>query len=241
MIKNYKSLKSIIAKLYRDLGTATELNEGHIVEWVAEGLSKIGSFYQYEALKTCLEIDNNGKAKLPSNFYRLIDISYQSEALSWASNSVAYDFGCEGCTIPKCCTGHNFYINDCYIVTDIKPTDPDPNDPKLLCISYLGIPVDDEGYPKVPDDVYYDEALSSYVTYKLDYREWRKGNIPDKVLQKSEQDWLFYVNSARGSANMPSIAQLENLKNTLVRLIPKQDEYNRFFSNNSKQEKRYRY
>lgn len=241
MITNYKSIKSIIAKLYRDLGSTTELNEVHLVEWIAEALAKIGSFYQYEHIKECLEVDEDGKVKLPNNFYRIVDIAYQSQPMSWASNNLINDYGCEGCTITTCCTPHNFYINDCYIVTDIKPTDPDSNNPKLLCISYLGIPVDDEGYPKVPDDVYFDEALASYCAYKIDFREWRKGNIADKVFQKSEQEWLFYVNSARGSANMPSMHQLENLKNMWVRLIPKQNEANQFFANNSKQERRYKF
>lgn len=241
MITNYTSLRTVIAKLYRDLGLTSEINEAHVVEWIAEALSKIGSFYQYEQIKTCLEIDEDGKAKLPTNFYRIVDIAYQSKPLSWATNNLINDYGCEGCKIQTCCTAHNFYINDCYIVTDIKPTDPDPNDPKLLCISYLGVPVDEDGYPKVPDDVYFHEACAKYVTYMLDYRDWRKGNTPDKIIQKSEQDWLFYVNSARGSANMPSLAQLENLKNVWVRLIPKQNEYKNFFSNNSNQERRYRY
>ena len=93
----------------------------------------------------------------------------------------------------------------------------------------------------MPDDVYYDEALSCYVTYRLDYRDWRKGLIPDKVYQESEKNWLWYVGAAKGSANMPSLAQLENLKNVWVRIIPKQNEYNSFFSNNTNQEKRTRF
>ena len=113
MITNYKSIKSIMAKIYRDLGTNTEINEAHVIEWIAEALSKIGSYYQYEEIKTCLEIDESGKVKLPDNFYRLVDISYQSKPLHWASNTILSDYGCEGCTIPKCCTDHTFYINDC--------------------------------------------------------------------------------------------------------------------------------
>lgn len=241
MINGLVSIKTVIAKLYRDLGLTTEVNEGHVVEWIAEALSMIGSYAQYEQTKTCLEIDDNGRAKLPINFHKIVDIAYQSKALSWASNNLVNDYGCEGCTITTCCLEHTFYINDCYIVTNIKPTDYDVNDPKLLCISYLGVPVDEDGYPKIPDDVYFLKACAAYVTQQLDYREWRKGNTSDKVYQKSESEWLFYVNSARGAANMPSTAQLENLKNMWVRLIPKQNEFNNFFSNNSKQEKRYRY
>lgn len=246
MITRYKSIKSIFAKLYRDLGSTIEMNEAHVIEWIAEALSRIGSFYQYETINECLEIDENGKVRLPDNFYRIIDISYKGRPLHWASVSALTDYACQGCTIPlpcRDCNSHTFYINDCYIITDIKVTDTQVmNDSdKMLCISYLGIPVDEEGYPKVPDDTYYDEALAAYVTYRLDYRDFRKGNITDKVYQESEKNWLWYVNSARGSANMPSIAQLETLKNTWVRLIPKHNEYNSMFSNIYNQERRYKH
>ena len=246
MLNGTVTFKTVIAKLYRDLGTNTELNEGHIIEWISEVLQKVGSYYQFEEKKICLPLDE-GKALLPCDFYRLIDISYKNDTLAWQSPSMMSQYGCENNMIPLCPTCNHFYINNNYIITDLtiqnienfssNSLDATPQ----LSIVYLGVPVDEDGYPLIPDDVYFLEACSKYVTYMLDYREWRKGNIADKVLQKSETDYLFYVNSARGSANMPSTAQLENLKNVWVRLIPQQNQYNNFFSNNSTQEKRYKY
>ena len=63
----------------------------------------------------------------------------------------------------------------------------------------------------------------------LDKIQFRKGLIPEVVFRMSEKDWYFYVNSARGSAYMPDSAQMERLKNTWVRLIPKQNEYQNGF------------
>jgi len=59
----------------------------------------------------------------------------------------------------------------------------------------------------------------------LDRIQFRKGLVPEVIFRLSEKDWLFYVNSARGSANMPDSSQMERLKNVWVRLIPKQNEY----------------
>ena len=94
-----------------------------------------------------------------------------------------------------------------------------------LCIVYLGIPTDEKGYPLIPDDVYYMKALTAYVTYMLDTANWRKGRVNDKVKADSEQNWLFYVNSARGSANMPNLQVLESIKNTLHRLFNPSNAY----------------
>ena len=217
MIHGYLSINNVISKLYRDLDINEEINESHLIEWCAEALDKIGSYAQYEEIKDCIKLEN-GKAKLPVNFYKLKDIAYNNVPLSWASLSLLSMYSCEGSNIPQCCTSNNFYIQGCYIITDIEIDQSESN--QSLNIVYLGVPVDENGYPLIPDDVYFMEACAKYVTYMLDYREWRKGNIADKIIQKSEQDWLFYVNSARGSANMPDTAKLEGLKNLWVRLIP---------------------
>lgn len=231
MLKGYTSVKTVMAKLYRDLNLTVDIPESSVVEWIAEILEKIGTFAQYDNLKECIDIVD-GKAKLPTNFHKLVDIAYQSKPLNWATNTMYNDYACDNCTIPSCCGDYEFYINNNYIITNITDTN------EQLCVIYLGVPTDEEGYPLVPDDAYFMDACTSYVTYKLDYQEWRKGNLPDKVFQKSEQEYLFYVRAAKASANMPNAAQLENLKNVWVRLIPKQDQYSSFFKDINKPERR---
>lgn len=236
MINNFISIKYIIAKLYRDLNINTEINEVDVVEWCNEVLLKVGAYSQFKDVSKCIEL-KDGKACLPSGFYRLVDIMYDKQPLAWATNTMANNYQCEGCTIPSCCTQHTFYINDSYIITNIDTSTTECSTDKI-CIVYLGMPVDDEGYPMIPDDIYFIEACAKYVTYMLDYQGWRKGQVADKVMQKSEQDYLFYVKSAKGAANMPSAAQLENLKNVMIRLIPKQNQYNSFFKGNTDQERK---
>lgn len=236
-ISNYVSSKVVMARLYRELGLSTEISETEVIELIADALAMIGSHYQYDEIPTVLELDVNGVTKLPSNFYKLVSIRYKDNPLSWSTNAFVNDYECDSCEIAKCCTDYSFYISDGIIKTDIKATEPD----NKLCISYLGVPVDEDGYPMVPDDIYYFKACVAYVTYIMDYREWRKGNSPDKVFKKSEQDWLFYVNSARGAANMPNVSQMENLKNIMIRLIPSVNQYTRNFKNINSPERRKRF
>ena len=239
MISGFVSVKTILSKLYRDLSINKEINESAIIEWCNECLLKIGAYSQFKEISTCITL-NCGKAELPCGFYKLVDIAYNNFPLHWATNTLASNYQCEGCQIPYCCTDYNFYINDGYIITNIDCKNNFEHSNKL-CVVYLGMPIDDEGYPMIPDDVYFSEACAKYCTYMLDYQDWRKGQLADKVFQKSEQDYLFYVRSAKGAANMPNAAQLENLKNILVRLIPQQNAYNSHFKHISKQERRIRY
>ncbi len=236
MVHGTISYKTLIAKLYRDLNINEEINESSVLEWISEALDKIGAYAQYEEYKECITLQN-GKAKLPSNFYKLKDIWYNNKPLSWTSLSVSTAYTCEGSNIPTCCTHNNFYIEGCYIITDI--TIDQSESAQHLNIVYLGVPIDEEGYPLIPNDVYFIEACAKYVTYMLDHSEWRKGNITDKVFQFSEREWLWYCGAAKGAANMPDTAKMENLKNVWVRLIPNQNGYYNNFRNNPERLKRH--
>jgi hypothetical protein len=235
-VEGYVSSKVILARLYRELGLTNEISESEAIELIADALEMIGSYSQYTEMNEILELED-GKVRLPENFYKLVNIRYQDNPMSWSTNSLVNDYYCEDCVIPECCTEYNLYINNSFIITNIKAESPNNE----ICISYLGIPVDEDGYPMIPADIYFYKACVSYITSILDYREWRKGNIPKDVMMKSEQNWLFYVNSARGSANLPNLAQLENLKNLMTRLIPSVNQYHRGFRDNSKQERRRRF
>lgn len=75
MIKGFISGKVILAKLYRDLGINSEINELDVWEWISEALSMIGAYSQYKEISDCLEL-KNGKGKLPCGFDKLVDINY---------------------------------------------------------------------------------------------------------------------------------------------------------------------
>lgn len=221
MINGVISYKVIIDKLYRDLGINEEIPEGDIIEWFNEALLFIGAFSQFQSKTYILNVVDH-KAHLPGGFYKLQSIAYGNNPLYWSGNSLLNNWCCEDCTISICTDCDNtFYIDNYCLYTSVSEGD--------VCITYLSLPVDEEGYPAIPDDVYYIEACKAYVVKQIDWREWRKGRVADKVYQDSQARWDFYVQAARGSANMPNASKLEELKNVLVRLIPQQNQYARFF------------
>ena len=158
--------------------------------------------------------------------------------MHWATNTNAANYQCTNCQIPICSNGrceYTFYLNDNYVITNINL---DTNLEDNVCIVYLAMPVCEDGYPMIPDDVYFQKAIVAYITHMLDRQEWRKGKIADKVFQESEKEWLFYVKAAKGAANMPNSAQLERIKNVWRRMLPLTNEYDRGFINLGKKENR---
>jgi hypothetical protein len=99
-----------------------------------------------------------------------------------------------------------------------------------LLISYQAVPVDSEGYPMIPDDESFEEALYWYINMKLTYPEWKSGRVRDAVYYDTRNSWNFYRKQAYAVAMMPNVDQLEAIKNAWVRLVPNINEHDTFFS-----------
>ena len=99
-----------------------------------------------------------------------------------------------------------------------------------ICVAYVGQPLDERGFPLIPDEVSYIEAIKRYITYKVKYSEFLQGHLPGNIYMKLEDDWHWYCGQARNKMNMPNtIDDLQNLKDQHIRLLPKPNRYHRFF------------
>jgi hypothetical protein len=105
-----------------------------------------------------------------------------------------------------------------------------------LMMAYQAIPTDKNGYPLIPDNESFLEAIYWYINMKLMYPEWREGRVRDAVYYDARRSWNYYRKQAYGEAMMPNADQLESLKNTWLRLVPNIDEHATFYSTLSDQE-----
>lgn len=118
----------------------------------------------------------------------------------------------------------SYDLNNDYITLSVEEGE--------VCISYLAIPTDNLGFPLIPDDVSYKEAVKRFLIMKLDYINWRKD--PDsrglqKIYENSQQEWCWYCGQAGNKAKMPDIDGMESIKSMLIRLKPRFDEHRGFF------------
>jgi hypothetical protein len=122
-----------------------------------------------------------------------------------------------------------YRLNDNFIFTSFKEG--------RVLIAYKALPIDENGFPLVPDDEKFKLALQWYVTMKLDYILWRQGDITDKVFNYSEQQWAWYCGGAGNRAKIPSIDKMESWKNQMLHLIPRINQHSKFFSDLGSREK----
>jgi len=121
-----------------------------------------------------------------------------------------------------------YVIHDGWIKTNV--------DAGILTIAYQAIPTDIDGYPLIPDDPGFIEAVYWYIAMKLLYPMWRDGRVRDAVYYDAKSSWQFYCKQAYGNAMMPNMDQLRAIKNSWLRLIPDISEGDNFFSTLGQQE-----
>lgn len=253
MIYKYISIYEILEKLFRDNGYTDDVNWEDCIVWAGEALDKIGAYQQYERKVTgdlenpCLDIVDY-KAKLPCDFYKLEDISVNGYAAVYAGNTFHHIMdGCM-CTVDNSTEERESLFGDNFgnkysnlsggnLVGERQPYRFDINDNYItlnvqegkVCIAYLATPLDKNGYPKIPDNETYKEALVKYITMKLDYIQWRTGKIVDKVFQHSEREWFWYCAAASAKGAAPDVTKMEQIKKQFIKLIPTINQHRVFF------------
>lgn len=252
----YISSRQIINNLYRDTQLEYEIPFSDVVDWIADALDKINYPLQYIS-KTTGSKDNpdldilDYKAAIPCDFHKLRAIAVNGFPARPATG--LFHSMLDG----KCCDfdipqgdidiftdnfgnkfspqlGQNpnivypgeitFDINNDFITLSVKEG--------KVCMAYLAYPLDNEGYPLIPDEIYYKEAVKWYLTYKLDYIQWRLDPLnkgKQELYRTSEAEWLFYCPAAQNSAKMPDVGQMENMKNLLLSFKKRFDHFSTGF------------
>ena len=255
-VPKYTSSQEIINKVYRDTGSQYVLNQEDLIEWIFEALNMLGtnmtlvprhtgplenSDYNFENYRVPLpcdfaklvQVSMNGYPAIPStnSFHHLLDGGCCTETNPAVLNTFVDNFGNTfnnqiigpvvgyGNINPQA----TFDINEDYITFNSKTG--------TCCLAYYAYPIDKNGFPLIPDETKVKEAITRSLIMRLDYIGWRTGQITKEVYMDSKQEYEWYIASARGHLKTPDLAQMESIKNQMIRLRPNNDQYSTFFRN----------
>lgn len=225
--------KQIIAKVYRDLNIQTEERFYDMFEWCYEALEFVGVPTQ-NIVKSCTLSIEDYKHSLPLEFLSEIQVEYNGLALYPHSGTFGVETTFSSSVDNEVPTkidnglndnfkrrqGHYYEIVPGYIKTSFKYGD--------INMAYYAMPIDNENFPLIPDEVNYREACFWYIVYKLVL-----GGLDNKRIDLglAYQMWEKYCMQARSNANMPDLALLEKFKVQRLSLMPNTNAYNTFFEN----------
>lgn len=223
---SYIEITSIIERVYRDTGFDLEINIDEVLEWTWDAMALIGAPQPFIDIITDSEGNNpppitveNGRGLLPNDIYQIKLVRDYETKMPYICKSSPYkeDF----LTLDYSDTRYMYEIRDNYIYTTIDDT--------ILEIAYKGFPTTPLGLPMIPDNIKYIKAVSAYITERIARRLMLMDKITERKYGLLEQDWLWYVGAAKTQAQIPTLDQMESVKNRWLRLKSNPDLHSASF------------
>ena len=87
-------------------------------------------------------------------------------------------------------------------------------------IAYLGMPINEEGYPLLPDNSTYIRALENYIKLQWFTILFDTGKLQPQILQNTQQQYAWAVGQAQAELILPTIDQMEMISNMWCKLLP---------------------
>lgn len=112
-------------------------------------------------------------------------------------------------------------INDDFITLSVKEG--------KVCIAYLQYPLDDEGFPLIPDLQEYKEFVAAYLIFKFLKRGWYVGTHDERMYRDAEKDYMWKAGAASSRIKMPDVDKMQSIMNQVVKLKPNMNAYEHFF------------
>lgn len=107
------------------------------------------------------------------------------------------------------------------LYTNIKECD--------LEIAYKSMPIDDDGYPLVLDNIYFLSALEAFIKKEVFGMYFDQSKINLNVLQMAQQDYAFRVAQLHSKIALPSVDEMQAISNMWNKMhLTTKDFYNGF-------------
>lgn len=87
-------------------------------------------------------------------------------------------------------------------------------------MAYMAMPIDDEGYPLIPDNSSYSRALELYIKLQWFTVLFDMGKITPQVLNNTQQQYAWAVGQAQVDLIRPTVDQMQSITAMWNRLLP---------------------
>lgn len=230
------SIYRIIENLFRTSAYTKYLNLADAVTLAGEAISMIGAPTAFVEKITDGDPDfdhpapikiKNYKGKLPNDLYQIIQTrDYKTKKyMRYSTDTFHIAYHCPNSPdISGMQTDLSYKVRKGGIIhTSFEEG--------LVEMAYNAYYVDEHGFPLIPEEERYVKGIENYIKYNLYLPQWELGLIPDKVMAKTEQEYLFYMGSAENQALLVGLDEGISIKNFMVNLIPDINAPENFFKN----------
>lgn len=227
---NYISIRQVLDDILQH-PLLKDLSFERAINYVVHFLRIVGVPNIFEEKTACINIEEY-RGELPCDFYEMNQVRLYKEdggksmAFRYATDSFHYSPN-------KIESNYNdieltYKIQNTMIYTSMKEG--------TIEISYKAMMVDKEGYPLIPDNSSFIQALELYIKKQVFTILFDQGKISPAVLQNTQQEYAWYVAQAKSDLTIPTIDQMESISNMWTQLLQRNNEHVRGFRNTGARE-----
>lgn len=148
---------------------------------------------------------------LPCDFYkmiqvRLIDKEHNMGAFRYSTDSFHMS------NVKPKYGGLTYKLQGTCIITSIEKGE--------IEIAYRAMPIDEEGYPMIPDNSSYSRALELYIKLQWFTMLFEAGKLSAQVLTNTQQQYSWAVGQAQSDLIRPTIDEMEAISNMWNKFLP---------------------
>lgn len=187
-----------------------------MVEWIGEAMHHIKAYPTLQQKVVTLDVEMH-RVELPTDLAQIKQVARTRdngktlEVMTYNASSFPQALHTRDSPNKFSRNSENRYIiNVNYIETNFEEGQ--------IVLAYMAFPVDDDGYPMVPDEVSFDEAAKWYIALRMAEGGWRHPGGLDYTAIESR--WHHYCAQARQKIKMPNIDQYQKFLEMWVRLVP---------------------
>lgn len=208
---NYTNIKLIMDRLQRH-PLMSDINFETVVDYAVEFIKIVGTPPSFLDKTELLEVKDY-RAELPCDFYEVIQVRTahpegNAHEHTFRHTSDSFHMSPKK---PKW-SDLTYKIQGTCIITSIEKG--------MIEIAYKAMPVDDEGYPLIPDNSSFSRALELYIKLQWFTIQFDLGKISAQVLSNTQQQYAWAVGQAQTDLIRPSLDQMEVITNMWNKLLP---------------------
>ena len=146
------------------------------------------------------------RALLPDDYYNIIQVREANSNIPLQHTIDNYHMGDD-----KNSLAPSYRIQGNIIYSSLRD--------KELEVSYKALPIDEEGYPMLPDNSSFIKALELYIKKQYFTVLFDMGKITGQVLNNTQQEYAWYVGQCQSDLVRPTLDEMKSITNTWTNII----------------------
>lgn len=235
---DYTTIDRIIESVFREYKFITKINTSDVLEWAGDLYDTFAVPGMFFHKVTGGAADNpnititNYRGELPADYRRVLPGGVRdadSKRVYRKSTNTFTSFHYAKSEAPRYTNSDKvFKIKGGYIFVE--------DETATLEMAYEAYPIDERGFPLIPDKKKVREYAKEYIAEKIAFNLLAEGRISQYIYEKIEQRKMFTAGAADTELKRPDAEKMESWTWARLRLLPRINQHEFSFSFSGNQE-----